>query len=103
MFALLATSLVGRCAGTGRNFRQDTVANSFPCPLRVNPSARRRLNEIVPTIYEILGIKPPAVVDGFNQDPNGSVLPFRTRAVVSPDVEVAGVLCHLPNAAVLYP
>ena len=27
------------------------------------------VNDIVPTIYDILGIKAPAVVDGFNQDP----------------------------------
>ena len=28
------------------------------------------VNDIVPTIYEILGIKPPKVVDGFEQDPD---------------------------------
>ena len=27
------------------------------------------VNDIAPTIYEILGIKPPKVVDGFKQDP----------------------------------
>jgi arylsulfatase len=31
------------------------------------------VNDIVPTIYEIAGIKPPKVVDGFVQDPNDGV------------------------------
>jgi arylsulfatase len=43
-------------------------------PARIKPDKTPRLqfhhvNDIVPTIYNILGIKPPRVVDGFEQDP----------------------------------
>jgi hypothetical protein len=43
-------------------------------PKRIKPDRTPRLqfhhvNDIVPTIYEILGIRPPTVVDGFKQDP----------------------------------
>lgn len=43
-------------------------------PARIRPDARPRnqfhhVNDIVPTIYDIVGIKAPKVVDGFTQDP----------------------------------
>ena len=43
-------------------------------PRRILPDRTPRaqfhhVNDVVPTIYEILGIKPPRVVDGFAQDP----------------------------------
>ena len=43
-------------------------------PERIKPDKTPRsqfhhVNDIAPTIYEILGIKPPKVVDGFEQDP----------------------------------
>ncbi|MFV8817618.1 arylsulfatase [Haliea sp. E17] len=43
-------------------------------PTRIKPDGTPRpqfthVNDVVPTIYEILGITPPKVVDGFKQDP----------------------------------
>jgi len=43
-------------------------------PARIKPDRTPRpqfthVNDVVPTIYEILGIRPPTVVDGFQQDP----------------------------------
>ena len=43
-------------------------------PRRIKPDKTPRpqfhhVNDIVPTIYEILGIQPPKIVDGFKQDP----------------------------------
>jgi arylsulfatase len=43
-------------------------------PERVRPDGTPRpqfthVNDVVPTLYEILGIQPPRVVDGFEQDP----------------------------------
>jgi len=43
-------------------------------PARIKPDKTPRpqfhhVNDVVPTIYEVLGIQPPKVVDGFEQDP----------------------------------
>jgi arylsulfatase len=38
-------------------------------PDRIPRSQFHHVNDIVPTIYEIVGIKPPKMVDGFPQDP----------------------------------
>jgi len=43
-------------------------------PTRIKPDARPRtqfhhVNDVVPTIYEVVGITPPRVVNGFPQDP----------------------------------
>ena len=38
-------------------------------PDKTPRSQFHHVNDIVPTIYEVLGIKPPKVVDGFAQDP----------------------------------
>ena len=47
-------------------------------PKRIKPDATPRpqfhhVNDIVPTIYDILGIQPPKVVDGHKQDPMDGV------------------------------
>jgi arylsulfatase len=62
------TKLIASHFGGTRN----PLAVSWPA--RIKPDATPRpqfhhVNDIVPTIYEILGIKPPEVVDGFKQDP----------------------------------
>jgi arylsulfatase A-like enzyme len=62
------TKLVASHFGGTRN----PLAISWPA--RIKPDKRPRqqfhhVNDIVPTIYEILGIRPPQVVDGFKQDP----------------------------------
>src|SRR5262249_3851610 len=43
-------------------------------PARIKPDAMPRpqfhhVNDVVPTLYEVLGITPPRVVNGFPQDP----------------------------------
>lgn len=62
------TKLVASNFGGTRN----PLAISWPA--RIKPDAVPRsqfhhVNDIVPTIYEILNIKPPKQVDGFSQDP----------------------------------
>jgi len=54
-------------------------------PVRIKPdrtphSQFHHVNDVVPTIYEILGIKPPTVVDGFEQDPIDGVSMLYTFA-----------------------
>ena len=51
---------------------QNPMAISWPAGIQVNKTPRPQfshVNDIAPTLYEILGIKPPKVVDGFTQDP----------------------------------
>ena len=62
------TKLIASHFGGTRN----PMAISWPA--RIKPTRRRARNSITsttssPTIYEILGITPPKVVDGFEQDP----------------------------------
>jgi arylsulfatase A-like enzyme len=48
------------------------MAISWPAKIKPDKTPRSQfhhVNDIAPTIYEILGIKPPKVVDGFTQDP----------------------------------
>ncbi len=48
------------------------MAISWPAGIKPDKTPRpqfHHVNDIAPTIYEILGIKPPQVVDGFPQDP----------------------------------
>ncbi|MGC2614287.1 MAG: arylsulfatase [Terracidiphilus sp.] len=62
------TKLIASHFGGTRN----PLAISWPAGIKPDKTPRAQfhhLNDIVPTIYEILGIKPPAVVDGFTQDP----------------------------------
>ena len=62
------TKLIASHFGGTRN----PLAVSWPArikPDKVPRSQFHHVNDIAPTIYEILGIKPPKVVDGFEQDP----------------------------------
>ena len=62
------TKLIASHFGGTRN----PMAVSWPARIKPDKTPRSQfhhVNDIVPTIYEILGIKPPKVVDGFKQDP----------------------------------
>jgi arylsulfatase A-like enzyme len=62
------TKLVASHFGGTRN----PLAISWPARITPNKTPRAQfhhVNDIAPTIYEILRIKPPKVVDGFKQDP----------------------------------
>ena len=62
------TKLVASHFGGTRN----PLAISWPARIKPDKTPRpqfHHVNDIVPTIYEILGITPPKVVDGFAQDP----------------------------------
>ena len=51
---------------------RNPLAVSWPARIKPDKAPRpqfHHVNDIAPTIYEILGIKPPKVVDGFKQDP----------------------------------
>ncbi len=62
------TKLIASHFGGTRN----PLAISWPAHIKPDKTPRAQfhhVNDIVPTIYEILGITPPRVVDGFAQDP----------------------------------
>jgi arylsulfatase len=62
------TKLVASHFGGTRN----PLAISWPAHIKADKTPRSQfhhVNDIAPTIYDILGIKPPQVVDGFKQDP----------------------------------
>ncbi len=62
------TKLIASHFGGTRN----PLVISWPKGIKPDPTPRSQfhhVNDVVPTIYEILGIKPPEVVDGFKQDP----------------------------------
>jgi arylsulfatase A-like enzyme len=62
------TKLIASHFGGTRN----PLVISWPKVIKPDPTPRSQfhhVNDIVPTIYEVLGIKPPEVVDGFQQDP----------------------------------
>jgi hypothetical protein len=62
------TKLIASHFGGTRN----PLVISWPKVITPDPTPRSQfhhVNDIVPTIYEVLGIKPPEVVDGFKQDP----------------------------------
>jgi arylsulfatase len=62
------TKLVASHFGGTRN----PLAISWPARINPNNTPRSQfhhINDIAPTLYEILGITPPKVVDGFEQDP----------------------------------
>jgi len=62
------TKLIASHFGGTRN----PMAVSWPARIKPDKTPRSQfhhVNDIVPTIYEILDIKPPKVVDGFEQDP----------------------------------
>jgi len=63
-----STKLVAAHFGGTRN----PMVVSWPKGIKPDPAPRSQfhhVNDIVPTIYEILGVRPPKVVDGFKQDP----------------------------------
>jgi arylsulfatase A-like enzyme len=62
------TKLVASHFGGTRN----PMVISWPRRIKPDPMPRpqfHHVNDIAPTIYEIVGIRPPKVVDGFRQDP----------------------------------
>jgi arylsulfatase A-like enzyme len=62
------TKLVASHFGGTRN----PMAISWPARIKADKTPRpqfHHINDIAPTLYEILGITPPKVVDGFPQDP----------------------------------
>jgi arylsulfatase A-like enzyme len=62
------TKLIASHFGGTRN----PMAVSWPARIKPDKTPRSQfhhVNDIVPTVYEILGIKAPKVVDGFPQDP----------------------------------
>ena len=66
------TKLVASHFGGTRN----PMVISWPKGIKPDRTPRAQfhhVNDIVPTIYEIVGIKPPKVVDGFVQDPMDGV------------------------------
>ena len=61
------TKLIASHFGGTRN----PMAISWPAGIKPDKTPRpqfHHVNDIAPTIYQILNIKPPKVVDGFNQD-----------------------------------
>lgn len=61
------TKLQGAYFGGTRN----PMAVSWPKRIKPDRAPRpqfHHVNDVVPTIYEVLGIRPPQVVNGFNQD-----------------------------------
>ncbi len=63
-----STKLVAAHFGGTRN----PMAVSWPARIKADAIPRAQfhhVNDIAPTIYDILGIKPPKMVDGFEQDP----------------------------------
>jgi len=62
------TKLIASHFGGTRN----PMAISWPKGIKPDKAPRpqfHHVNDIAPTIYEILGVEPPKVVDGFEQDP----------------------------------
>jgi len=62
------TKLVASHFGGTRN----PMAISWPARIKADKTPRSQfhhVNDIAPTLYEVLGIKPPKTVDGFPQDP----------------------------------
>ena len=62
------TKLIASHFGGTRN----PLAISWPASIKPDKTPRpqfHHVNDIAPTIYDILGINPPKVVDGFRQDP----------------------------------
>jgi len=63
-----STKLIAAHFGGTRN----PMAVSWPARIKADAIPRAQfhhVNDIAPTIYDILGIKPPKIVDGFEQDP----------------------------------
>ena len=63
------TKLLGAYFGGTRNPLVIVTGRRRSSPTSRPRSQFHHVNDIVPTLYDILGIKPPKVVDGFKQDP----------------------------------
>ncbi len=79
------TKLVASHFGGTRN----PMVISWPKGIQPDRTPRAQfshVNDIVPTLYEVIGIKPPQVVDGFRQDPiDGTSLAYTFK-----DAKAAG-------------
>ena len=83
------TKLIASHFGGTRN----PLAISWPTRIKPDKTPRSQfhhVNDIAPTIYEILGITPPKVVDGFTQDPIDGVSMVYTFA----DAKAPGPQAH---------
>jgi arylsulfatase len=78
------TKLIASHFGGTRN----PMAISWPAGIKPDKTPRpqfHHVNDIAPTIYQILGIKPPAVVDGFPQDPiDGTSMVYTFASATAP-------------------
>ncbi len=78
------TKLVASHFGGTRN----PMVISWPKGIRPDKTPRAQfshVNDIVPTVYEVLGIKPPQVVDGYRQDPiDGTSLAYTFKDAKAP-------------------
>ena len=78
------TKLVASHFGGTRN----PMVISWPKGIQPDKTPRAQfshVNDIVPTVYEILGIKPPQVVDGYRQDPiDGTSLAYTFKDAKAP-------------------
>jgi len=80
-----STKLVAAHFGGTRN----PLAVSWPKSIKPDKQLRTQfhhVNDVVPTIYEILGITPPQVVDGVDQDPmDGVSMAYTLESVDAPE------------------
>ena len=80
-----STKLVAAHFGGTRN----PLAVSWPKSIKPDKQLRTQflhVNDVVPTIYEILGITPPQVVDGVSQDPmDGVSMTYAFESANAPD------------------
>ena len=80
-----STKLVAAHFGGTRN----PLAVSWPKSIKPDKRLRTQfhhVNDVVPTIYEILGITPPQVVDGVDQDPmDGVSMAYTLESVDAPE------------------
>ena len=80
-----STKLVAAHFGRTRN----PLAVSWPKSIKPDKQLRTQfhhVNDVVPTIYEILGITPPQVVDGVDQDPmDGVSMTYAFESANAPD------------------
>ena len=79
------TKLIASHFGGTRN----PLAISWPTRIKPDKTPRSQfhhVNDIVPTLYELLSIKPPKVVDGFKQEPIDGV----SMAYTFADAQAAG-------------
>ena len=86
------TKLIASHFGGTRN----PMVISWPKGIKPDKTPRAQfhhVNDIAPTIYEIVGIKPPKVVDGFVQDPiDGVSMAYTFRRREGTDAQARAVL-----------